>query len=211
MPNISTLIASLIARLAKGPQVGANSVSVTLATDETLGQFPPFLGEQDISASLSIAPGTRSVFTTGGSLVAVAPPVSTSAYTAGNVVGGVMTFAAVLGPRGLALLRSVRVACKSTQSDNLTLWLFSASPSASTLNDKAAPNINIADFSKLVASYTLTPASGLGTHTIWAADKIDKMFSGAASGSIYAVLTRAGTTAFGTVSDIDVALSFTNI
>ncbi len=199
------------AEARNGPQLGANSQSVTLATDESLAQLPPALGEQDASASMSVTPGTRSIWiTSAGSISSTLDPVvSTSAYTAGFVVGGKLSFGAVLGARGMTRLMSLVVKSKTAMTDDFTITFFNADPTGSTLNNNAAPVLAAADANKRICSFTLTANASLGS-TLWQQAGINKIINGAVNGGLWGVITRAGTTAFSATTDLEVTVDLMN-
>ena len=144
----------------------------------------------------------RSVTTTA------APTVTASAaYTTGQVVGGLLTFAnAVDGTSGI--INSIRLSCKSVVTGNMKLYLFHTNPSSSTFTDKTAPSINVADVPSLSDVFYLTTAdSGLGTHTLYSYDNVGKRFVLPSGTSLYGVLVTSGTPTFGSTSDITVSLN----
>jgi len=142
------------------------------------------------------------------SKVLVSPVVTASSvYTAGNLVGGKMTFSNVFDSANSGVLQSVRVRCKSVQSMNLKLYLFTSDPSGSTWTDKAAPAIVAADIPKVVGPFLLTSAdNGLGTETTWELDGIGAaIVSGSAD--LYGVIVTTGTPTFASTSDMSVELT----
>lgn len=96
--------------------------------------------------------------------IAVTPTADTAdAYTAGDVVGGLMTFG--IGDQGFdGLMRSVLVVDADSQGEPYTLYVFNAQPS--TIADDAAYMPTAADMKKLVttvavgtADYTTTSST----------------------------------------------------
>lgn len=85
----------------------------------------------------------------------VTPTIGTDAYTAGDVVGGLMTFA--VGGVGLSgSIRSVIVVDDHSQEEQYELYFFYALPS--TIADDAAFAPTLADLKKLVSTVTLATA-----------------------------------------------------
>ncbi len=86
--------------------------------------------------------------------VAVTPTVTNGAYSAGDIIGGLMTFANVARAIDEAfLITGVAVAIKAAVMPNpLTLILFSADPTATTKTDNAAYSLNAADTFKVIKS-----------------------------------------------------------
>ncbi len=144
-------------------------------------------------------------------VVASANPVGSvsPAYSAGDVVGGVLSFASALPAfsGGVGLLQSIKITCKSVQTAGFKLYLFSANPSNTTWTDNAAPNMNVADLPNLLGVYSLTGNdSGLGTMTIYNLDGIGKVVNVNSSTTLYGVLVTTGTPTLTSTTDISVAL-----
>lgn len=161
-----------------------------------------------VSTDLTTYGTTNSVFVGGTSQVQVVPTVSTSAYTAGNVVGGLLTFAnAVSGTVLSGVLTSVSVTTRSTQTAGFKLYLFSASP-AGTFTDRTAPVIAAADALLLLDVITLGAAdSGLGSAvTTYNTDAISRSLVLAGT-SLFGVLITTGTPTFSTTTNVAVTVS----
>ena len=79
-------------------------------------------------------------------VVAATPAVTAgSAYTAGNIVGGLLRFANCFrAAQPTGLLQSVQIVSKSVQTTGFKLYLFSQQPTHTTWTDRSAPNINAA-------------------------------------------------------------------
>jgi hypothetical protein len=145
--------------------------------------------------------------------IAVTPTVTASAYTAGNVLGGIITFpnALLAAPaasptKWSAVLESINVKFKGAAvTGEIDVAVFTASPSG-TYTDKTAPTFNTADAAKLVGIYSLpTPMSTLGTMTCYNLDGIGAVIDGAST-SLYAVVTVKGTPTPASTSDVIVEL-----
>jgi hypothetical protein len=139
-----------------------------------------------------------------------ATPVVTSngSYSAGNEIGGLMTFA--IGGNGGGCLDLVRVTSRSVLTTALKLYLFTSNPVNSTWSDKTTPSINSLDISSLLCVIPLPTAdSALGTCTIWDALNIGAEFAGS---MLYGVLVAvsAATLTSASASDITVALGVAN-
>lgn len=139
---------------------------------------------------------------------AVTPTVTaSSAYTAGNLVGGLMTFSnSFVNTSGV--LQSIVIKCKSVQTTAFKLYLFSQQPTNTTWTDKTAPAINALDLPYLIDFFIFAaPDSGLGTMTIYSQDGLGKSVANTASGTqLYGVLVAVGTPTFTSTSDVSVAL-----
>lgn len=131
------------------------------------------------------APITRSVMSLANAITVTA----SSAYTAGNSIGGLITFTNVVTATSTTgELRSLRFNMKSAQTFPIDIYLFNANPVASTFTDKVTPAINVADFDKIIGVFSLTVAkSGLGTHTIYGLENMGRNFTIPSGTSMYAV------------------------
>lgn len=133
----------------------------------------------------------------------VTPTITAGAYTAGQQVGPLMSFA--IGATS-GILESIRVTCQTVQTTALNLYIFDVNPTGSTWTDRSTPAIVAADRPLVRGMYSLaSPASGLGTHTIWNIDGIACSFVTPTS-TLYGVMIVVGTPTFGSVADLTVKL-----
>ena len=98
-------------------------------------------------------------------LVTSTPTVQNAQYVSGNCVGGfnAITVANYNGQSGYVI--NARVASVAGGTETVTIYLFSANPSASTCTDKSTFTLNTADISKVIAnpvntSVTLSAPTG---------------------------------------------------
>jgi hypothetical protein len=131
---------------------------------------------------------------------------ASSAYTAGYVVGGKLTFSNVV--RGVSgVIQSATITCKSVQTSGFKLYLFTTNPTNSTWTDKAAPAINSADVQYLLDVVNFPSYdSGLGTMTIYTADNVGRAFN-ANSSTLYGILVCTSTPTFSSTSDLFIDLT----
>ena len=144
----------------------------------------------------------------GASVEVSAGTVTANTYTAGYVVGTIITFASVLPTSFNGILESITLKFKgSAQTTEFDLVLFSASPSNGTYTDRAAPTWNALDNPQLIGVYPLTSCqSPLGTQTIYNLDGIGKQIVGSST-SLYGVLiAKAACAALGSTSDVSIKL-----
>lgn len=171
----------------------------------------PTLGEGERAVARMTAAGDLMVagyLATPHQVVKVVPTVTAGAYGANQVIGGKLTFAAMLRAGVLTgKLQSIHVTCKSAAVlATLKVAIFDADPSASTFTDNEDPALHANDASKLVGIYTLGALSAaMGTPVIAQLDNINKAIK-AGTTSLYAVLVTSGTPTLGSTSDISVAL-----
>lgn len=192
----------------------------TLQTVTTAGTYPIAFGaNQLVRARISVQGNASFVVTMNevlapagftvlgqSSVTSVTPTVTAGAYTAGNVVGGKLTFSNVFGPAFTGTLCDVLVRCKTTQTTVYTLYLFSQNPSATTWTDKAAPSINAADLPFLLGAFTVGASnSGLGTETTNQLDGINAIIQ-SVDQNLYGILTCSTTPTYGSTSDVTVSV-----
>jgi len=159
-----------------------NSTPLTL----TNGQGSPI--QVDASGNVQVA--------TFSTIASVSPTITASAYTAGQVLGGLQTFTGCLRtPKNTGILNSITANFSSSIfSQGITVFLFSANPSGSTFTDKAAPAIAVADAGKLIGVVSMPSnyTSALGAnHTMYYQTGIQMGLTGTA-GTIYAVVIAIG-------------------
>lgn len=140
----------------------------------------------------------------------VTPTVTaSSAYTTGNIVGGLMTFTNAFATGATSgVLQSIVIRSKSVQTATFKLYVFSQQPTNTTWTDKTAPSINSLDLPYLIDYFIFAaPDSGLGTMTIYTQDGLGKsLVNTAGTTSLWAVLVVVGTPTFSSTSDISVTL-----
>jgi hypothetical protein len=166
------------------------------------GNMPVGIGQQ-------VYGSTNAVYVGGTSQVQVTPTVtSASAYTAGNVVGGLLTFTNAVNSTVLSgVLESISIAVKSLQTTSFKLYIFKGVPST-TFTDKTAPAIVTGDATNLLDVYSFTtPDNGLGNNvTLYYSDAINRSLV-LTNSSLYAVLICLGTPTFTSTTDVIVTAS----
>jgi hypothetical protein len=189
----------------------AGASTTTFSIDTTFGmmQSVDTYGNQPITIGTQTYGVTNSVYVGGTSQVQVTPTVtSASAYTAGNVVGGLLTFPNIVNATVKSgVLESISIAVKSLQTTSFKLYIFSGLPST-TFTNKTAPAIVVGDASKLLDVYSFTtPDNGLGNNvTLYYSDAINRSLV-LDSSSMYGVLVCLGTPTFTTTTDVIVTAS----
>jgi hypothetical protein len=143
--------------------------------------------------------------------VQLTPTVTANTYTAGDSIGGLLTFPNAVGPTGTGVLQEASVVSKgSVQTTALKLYLFSAAPSQ-TFTDHTAAAWTQADFTNLIGVWSLAAvSSGLGTMTFWDAASQNKAIAlGAGVTTLYGVLQVVTTTTNALSSTSDIAVNLT--
>ncbi|MBR0693671.1 hypothetical protein [Bradyrhizobium lablabi] len=143
-----------------------------------------------------------------GASVEVVPTVTAGAYTAGFVIGGVMTFANILPPGSFnGLLESITLKFKATaQTTEFDVAIFSTAPGG-TFADHGAPAIAAGDSALLLGIFQLTAnQSQLGTHTLYMLDGIGKQIVGTSTSLFAVVISKAVPVAPASASDMSLKL-----
>lgn len=149
----------------------------------------------NVTNAVKITADGANLVATKSVVVSVTPTITAnSAYSAGNVVGGKLTFTNCVDSQKTGLLQSVKIIFKTVRTESYKLALFNADPTDSTFTDKTAPSIAATDVTKLIGIVDLSsPVSGLGTHTIYQIDNIGTLFNIPSGTSLYGVLYTSGT------------------
>ena len=153
--------------------------------------------------------GTTNAVTVGAtSVVQVTPTVTVGAYTAGQVVGGLLSFGTIVNTQLLSgLLQSAAVQCKINYTSGFKLTLFTSIPST-TFTDKTTPNIGTIDAAKWIDELSFTtPIQTLGTACTFYKDDLIGSSMVLAGQTLYGVLTCIGAPTFATTSDVTVTLN----
>jgi len=140
--------------------------------------------------------------------VTQAPAVSSgTAYVAGNVVGGLLTFAGMARAAGQGgVLQSALLRDKSGQNASYDLFLFDAAPT--TPGDRTAVALSAADLAKCVgvvsfAGQALGAASTMGVQTVGGLGLAFKLASGT---TLYGILVTRGAPTYAGTADVSVDL-----
>lgn len=167
----------------------------------------PINTEQQILAALGGVVGN-------GFDVAVTPTVTNGAYSAGDIMGALMTFSNVARLVDTTfMLQSAQIAVKTEQATtDFLLVLFNADPSSTTKTDNAAYSLAAADTFKAVCVLSFNSLGSINTdhgtpHTLSVNNLSRVMKPVSGTRDIYGLLIdRTGLT-LGSTSDIQVRLS----
>jgi hypothetical protein len=137
-----------------------------------------------------------------------APAITSgSAYAAGNVVGGLLTFAGMARAAGQGgVLQSALLRDKSGQSASYDLFLFDSAPT--TPGDKTAVALSAADLAKCVGVVPLsgTALGAASTMGVISSLGVGLAFRLGAGTSLYAILVTRGTPTYAGTADVSVDL-----
>lgn len=175
LQRVAQRITSLIALLpsALGTTTAANSLPVTLATDGTFATLSGAVTEAapatDIASSglngrlQRVAQRITDLIAAVGGFLTVrgyafdklaTPAVTAGAYSAGDIVGGLLTFAAARANDELVVITGAQVISKAAVIPAYTLVLFSADPIGTTKTDNAPYSLAAADAFKVIGTVT---------------------------------------------------------
>lgn len=135
--------------------------------------------------------------------ITVQPPISTVAYAAGQVIGGVMTLTGALRAAVLSgTWMGVQVVEKSVQKAPMDIVIFSQNPTAANFVDHAVPNwaneyTTIASITNLTAANYSTLATSSGACLGNLCKKVTS-----ATGNLYAVAICNGTPTYASASHL---------
>lgn len=179
-------------------------VAASPAANTMLGRMKAI---QDAVAAATPA-GENYIGKNGGdvySLTAI-PVVSTTPYTAGDVVGTKMTLAnASRLAAGSGIVQALMLHSKGALTGPFDVLLFSADPTNSTFTDNAALAVNAADFDKLIGVVHVTDWTSLGTPSLGQALSLGLPFKLPANNTLFAVIVARGTPTLTSTSQITLA------
>jgi hypothetical protein len=137
--------------------------------------------------------------------VTVTPTVTNGAYSAGDIMGGLLTFPC--GTNGTLLINEVQVALKAAVTPSLTLVLFTADPAATTQTDNAAYSLNAGDVFKVRAAIPVTTLYDHGTPNTYRSGAINLIATPASGDKLYGLLIDGTGVTLTSTSDVQVRLS----
>lgn len=168
------------------------------------------IGATNTALAAATPAGENYIGKTGGDVLqtTATPTVSTTAYSAEDCIGGLMTFANMLRVAGgSAILQGITINCKSNQTAAIDLILFGSSPSNTTFTDNAALALNAADFDKVIETIHITDWTKLGTSSFARLQNIGTAIKLAGGTTLYGVLVARGALTLASTSDLKVAAS----
>lgn len=136
--------------------------------------------------------------------VTATPTVSNGvAYTAGDAIGGKMTFTgACLTGTLQAEIRGVTLWDLTKQGADIDLLIFSADPSGTTFTDNAALDVADADLPKIAAVVQITTDSAYADNGISQAKNLSYEIPCNASGTFYGAMVARGTPTYTGTSEL---------
>ncbi len=138
------------------------------------------------------------------STIAVTPTVTAGAYSTGQVIGGVLTVAAILRENTrTGYLTSVRITTKVANTVQIDAFIFNANPTSSTTTDNGAFSLHDSDRAKLKGVVRVDSWVAAGTPSVGYKEARVPL-TGAAADDIYVVLVIRGAHTPGSTSDLTV-------
>ncbi len=203
MRSTLLIVAGLLWLIAGGAAVAQSAgIAATCGTSAlAVGNSKPLQMDPTGVLCVKMSGGTNS--TVSGVLTVTA----SSAYAAGNAVGGLITLSNINRASGLSVfIQSVVVASKSAQTAQLDLVFFTANPTGSACTDKTTFSVATADAAKLVGAAHVSDwtASALGSVGQMQQPPIGITPAGTAA---YACLVTRGTPTFTATSDLTLIVS----
>lgn len=135
------------------------------------------------------------------------PTISTSAYSAGYDLGGLLTLTSFTGASGADTVQSIVITSKSAQTPPLDVVIFSANPSSTTFTDHAALSLATADAAKVAAVVHISDWTSLGTPAEGQAQSIAVPVKLASGTTGYATIVSQGTPTFASTSDVSITFN----
>lgn len=136
----------------------------------------------------------------------VTPTITAGAYSAADVVGGLLTFS-VNSPSGCGVINKLVIADDDDEKAVLTLYLFNASPTA--ILDNAAGALAIADLKKLVCTISIAAADykTINSNAYAVKEDINNVYKADGKGNLYGYLICTATPTYTAITDLTVTLS----
>lgn len=166
-----------------------------------------------VDANIDMAASENHIGEVGGSSVQIAPTVTvdTSAYAAGDCIGGKLTLTnAMRVSGGTGILQSLFVLDVSGQKPALEILIFNADPTASTLTDQSGISIHANDKPKIIRRLSIATSDyitvGPAGNYIYIADLSpgSRMLQAVGSANLYAVIVAVAAPDFVASTDLTV-------
>ena len=182
--------------LASAPAMAQTALVVPSCASQSLtaGNIKP-LAQDGAGLLCTVGVGT-SMVTTAQTVTA------SSAYTAGNAVGGLVTLSTINRATGASIyVQSVAVQSKSLQSSQIDVVFFNANPTGSTCTDKTAFSVATADAAKMVGAAHVSDWTASAVGSVGQMQQPPLGIAVPAT-SLYACLVTRGTPTFASTSDV---------
>lgn len=142
--------------------------------------------------------------------LSVSPSVSTTAYSAGDLVGGKLLISnpVISMQRPSGIIHSVVVSDAAGQASDLDVVFFSSDPASTTFTDNAAFNPADADIKKIIGFAQVTTHSSFSANSVSVATGLNILFDIADTGrnEIYAAIVSRGTPTYAASTDLTLSV-----
>jgi hypothetical protein len=136
----------------------------------------------------------------------VQPTITTSAYSANDIVGGLITFS-VASPSNCGIINKIKVTDADNEGAVLDVYIFDDVPTTIANGDAAA--LLIADLDKLVCKVEIAAADYEAVNSLKFAIKedINAVYKANAQGNLYAYIVCTGTPTYAAATNLKITLS----
>jgi len=140
--------------------------------------------------------------------ITVTPTVTSGAYSAGDIVGALMTFNTGIGFNRRLIINEISVMVKAAVTSSLNAVLFNADPTNTTKTDNAAYSLNAADAFKVRKTVPVTTLYDHGTPNEYSSGAVNIVMAPVAdTGSFYLLLIDGTGWTLTSTSDIQVRVT----
>ena len=160
---------------------------------------------QTVDGKLLLGASTDTIGVSPGVTISVLVEATAGIYTAGDVVGGLLTFANATRVTGLGgMITGMTIIDDAGQDSELELWIFNAQPAAIADNAPFAPTpANLHRLAGIISTESGAWCAA-GTPSAIYIDKYVRVDPDTVN--LFAYLVTRGTPTFGTVNDVSVVL-----
>ena len=146
-------------------------------------------------------------------LITVTPTIALTAYTAGDVVGGLLTFSDNDVPVGAVAFNAVTLIEADIQNEQYVLHLFNDVPTTIANDAAYASNILIADLKKEIKQITIATADWTDTGTVGtsAFKTFDPVYAENPRNAIYGYLVATDTPDYSATDDLTINLHYVRL
>lgn len=140
--------------------------------------------------------------------VTVTPTVTNGAYSAGDIMGALLTFPTGVGNGASVIVNEVSVMLKAAVTPNLNLVLLTADPSATTKTDNAAYSLNAGDAFKVRKTIPISTLYDHGTPNEYSSGPINIVATpGGGDDKLYGLLIDGTGVTLTSTSDVQVRIA----
>lgn len=145
--------------------------------------------------------------------ISVTPTITLAAYTAGDVVGGLLTFTDTDVPVGAVAFNAVTLIEADIQNEQYVLHLFNDVPTTIANDAAYATNITISDLKIELAQITIATADWTDTGTVGSSafKTFDPVYAENTRNAIYGYLVATDTPDYSAADDLTINLHYVRL